>query len=90
MMAVNVMLLVLTVPSATLLDETGMVTVAVGCVLSRTENVADPPASVVASPFDGLTVMPGLSLSTLVTAISGAFRLLYLGSKATAGAVMMV
>ena len=49
-----------------------MVTSAVGCVFSTTVKVAVPPASVVVRPDVGVTVMPAVSLSVLVTATSAA------------------
>ena len=51
-----------------------IVTSAVGCELSTTVNVAVPPASVVIRPEVGVTVMPAVSLSVLVTATSAASR----------------
>ena len=46
------------------------VTFAVGWLVSTTVNVAVPPASVVVRPVVGVTVMPAVSLSVLVTATS--------------------
>jgi hypothetical protein len=40
-----------------------MVTFAIGFLFKTTVNVALPPFSVVVSPTDGFTVMPGISLS---------------------------
>src|SRR5437879_6187166 len=65
-----------TVPSVGSLDDKGIVTFAVGCVLSTTVKVAAPPASVVTRPATGATVMPAASSSVLVTATSAAFMLL--------------
>ncbi|MFB8796777.1 MAG: hypothetical protein U7126_21755 [Microcoleus sp.] len=65
-----------TVPSVVLLLVNGMVTSAVGCVFSLTVNVAVPPASVVVNPVVGLTVIPAVSLSVLVTATSAGLRFL--------------
>ena len=58
------------VPSAVLLLVNGMVTLAVGWLFRTTVNVAVPPASVVVKPVVGVTVMPLVSLSVLVTATS--------------------
>ena len=44
-----------------------IVTSAVGCASSTTVNVAVPPASVVTRPLVGVTVIPAVSLSVLVT-----------------------
>ncbi|MFB8796774.1 MAG: hypothetical protein U7126_21735 [Microcoleus sp.] len=41
-----------------------------------TVNVAVPPASVVVNPVVGLTVIPAVSLSVLVTATSAGLRFL--------------
>ena len=62
-----------TVPSAVfeLLNPT--VTLAVGCEVSTTVNVAVPPASVVVRPLVGLTVIPAASLSVFVTDTSLGF-----------------
>src|SRR5207249_12265951 len=65
-----------TVPSVRSELDNGMVTSAVGCVSSTTVNVALPPASVVARPAVGLTVMPATSLSRLMTDTSDALSLL--------------
>jgi hypothetical protein len=65
-----------TVPSVVSLELRAIVTLAVGCVVSTTVNVAVPPASVVASGPGGLTLIPAPSLSLLVTRTSGAFRVL--------------
>ncbi|MFB8796776.1 MAG: hypothetical protein U7126_21725 [Microcoleus sp.] len=65
-----------TIPSVVLLLVNGMVTSAVGCVFSLTVNVAVPPASVVVNPVVGLTVIPAVSLSVLVTATSAGLRFL--------------
>ena len=70
--AVNVRLTGAAVPSAVLLLDTGITTLAVGWLWSRTVNVACPPASVVTRPAVGVTVMPATSLSVLVTETSGA------------------
>src|SRR5258706_471251 len=52
----------------------GMVTFAVGWLLSTTVNVAVPPASVVVNPEVGEMVTPAVSLSVLLTDTSAAFR----------------
>ena len=63
-----------TVPSLVLLDDKSMVTSAVGSVLSTTVKVSVPPASVVVRPEMGFTVIPGVSLSVLVTVTSSGSR----------------
>ena len=68
---VNVSVFVETVPSVA---SVVMVTSAVGSLLSTTSNVAVPPASVVTRPLVGVTVMPAVSLSVLVTETSAASR----------------
>src|SRR5438876_898754 len=73
---VNVRLAGATVPSAVLLDEIPTETLAVGCELSTTVNVAVPPASVVVRPEVGETVTPAVSLSVLLTETSDGLRLL--------------
>jgi len=60
----------LTVPSDGSELASPTVTSAVGAALSTTVNVAVPPASVVVSPLVGLTVMPAVSSSVLVTETS--------------------
>src|SRR5690554_191729 len=60
----------LTVPSLVSLLERVINTSSVGWLFSTTVNWAVPPASVVTSPAVGLTVIPGLSLSVLVTLTS--------------------
>src|SRR5262249_62216840 len=60
--AVNVRLETETVPSAVLLEDTGIVTSAVGWLVSTTLNEAWPPASV-AVPENAGTEMPAASLS---------------------------
>ena len=67
-----------------------MVTSAVGCVFSTTVKVAVPPASVVVRPESGVTVMPAVSLSLLVTATSAALARCSGGSVLVAGAVTIV
>src|ERR1044072_6885794 len=64
--AVNVRLAGETLPSAGLLLEIGITTVAVGWAWSRTVTVAVPPHSAVTRPAVGVTVMPATSLSVLV------------------------
>jgi hypothetical protein len=73
---VNVTLVGATVPSLASLELRPIVTSAVGWVFSAIANVAVPPDSVVTKPVVGLTVMPAVSLSVLVTETSAAFRLL--------------
>ena len=63
-----------TVPSVVSLLLRPMVTSAVGCVFSTTVNVAVPPASVVTNPEVGVTMIPAVSLSVLLTLTSAAFR----------------
>jgi hypothetical protein len=74
--AVNVTLVGDTMPSPASLELRPIVTFAVGWVFSTMVNVAVPPDSVVTKPLVGLTVMPAVSLSVLVTDTSAAFRLL--------------
>ena len=69
---VKVTLDTLIVPSVVSLELSPMVTSAVGCELSTTANVAVPPASVVVRPAVGLTMMPTVLLSMLVTETSAA------------------
>ena len=64
---VKVTLAALTVPSVVSFELTPIVTFAVGCEFSTIVNVAVPPASVVVRPDVGVTVMPAVSLSVLVT-----------------------
>src|SRR5215467_2090213 len=59
--AVNVRFATSTVPSATLLELTGITTSAAGWLSSTTVKLALPPASVVTRPETGVTVMPGTS-----------------------------
>ena len=66
----------LTVPSVVSFELTPIVTSAVGCEFSTTVNVAVPPASVVVRPDVGVTVMPAVSLSVLVTDTSVALSAL--------------
>ena len=54
----NVRLAGKTDPSVGSLDDSRIITLAVGCVLSFTVKVAVPPASVVTKPEVGLTVIP--------------------------------
>jgi hypothetical protein len=74
--AVNVTLAGDTVPSLASLELRPIVTFAVGWVFSTMVNAAVPPDSVVIKPLVGLTVMPAVSLSVLVTNTSAGFRLL--------------
>ena len=60
-----------TVPSLASLDDSAIVTLADGWLLSTTVNVAGPPASVV-GPLGGETVMPAASLSVFVIDTSAA------------------
>ena len=64
---VKVTLAALTVPSVGSFEIKPIVTSAVGCEFSTTVKVAVPPASVVVKPDVGVTVMPAVSLSVLVT-----------------------
>ncbi len=61
-------------PSVVSLDDRPIVTFAVGWVFSTIVKVAVPPASVVTKPLVGLTVIPAVSLSVLVTDTSAAFK----------------
>ena len=72
--AVKITLAGLTVPSVTSFEIKPIVTSAVGCEVRTTVKVAVPPASLVVSPDVGVTVMPAVSLSRLVTDTSDAFR----------------
>ena len=63
-----------TVPSAVFELLSPIVTLAVGCDVRTTVNVAAPPASVVVRPDVGVTVIPAASLSVLVTDTSLALR----------------
>jgi hypothetical protein len=72
---VNVTLAGDAIPSVASLDDRPMVTSAVGCAFSTTVKVAVAPASVVIFEIR-LIVIPGVSLSLLVTVTSVAFRLL--------------
>ena len=51
-----------------------IVTSAVGCEVRTTVKVAAPPASVMASPDVGVTVMPAVSSSAFVTLTSAGSR----------------
>ncbi len=66
----------LTVPSVGSLLLRARVTSALGWVVSTTVKVAVPPDSVVTKPLVGLTVMPAVSLSSLVTLTGGTEKLL--------------
>ena len=72
--AVKVTLAGETVPSLVSLELRPIVTSAVGWVFRTTVNVAVPPASVVVRPLVGLTVIPAVSLSMLLTGTSAGFR----------------
>src|SRR5262245_21582696 len=61
------------IASAGLLEERPMVTLAVGWLWSTIAKLALPPASVVTNPDVGLTVIPAVSSSRLVTVTSGGF-----------------
>jgi len=54
------------------LDETPIVTLAVGCELSLMLKSAKPPPSLVVKPLVGVTMMPTVSLSTLTAETSAA------------------
>src|SRR3954470_15536163 len=71
---VNVTLLTDGVPSPVLLLLSGTTTLLLGWLSRTIVNVAVPPASVVDKPDVGLTVMPAVSLSMLVTDTSAALR----------------
>src|SRR2546428_638028 len=71
--AVNVSEAGATVPSVTSLEESPIVTSAVGCVTSTNVEIAAPPASVVVTAATGATVMHATSSSVLVTDTSAAF-----------------
>src|SRR6187399_1540341 len=86
---VKVTLAALTVPSVGSFEIKPIVTSAVGCEFSTIANVAVPPASVVTRPVGGVTVMPAVSLSVLVTDTSLALSELYLPSLLAAGAVII-
>jgi hypothetical protein len=64
----------LTVPWVKSFELTPIVTSAAGCEVSTTVKLAVPPASLMVSPDVGVTVMPAVSLSRLVTDTSDAFR----------------
>ena len=72
---VNVRLTGLTVPSVVSLELRPITTLAVGCDVSTTVNVgASPPISDVIRPDVGVTMIPAVSSSMLVTETSLAFR----------------
>ncbi len=73
MSGVNVRLVVELVPSVVSLEESAIVTFAVGGLSRTTVKVSVPPASVVTSPLVGETVIPGPSLSIFVTDTSAGF-----------------
>ena len=73
MAAVKVSEVVERVPSLASFVERLIVTSAVGWLFKTTLNCAVPPASVVVSPEVGVTVIPAVSSSVLVTATSLAF-----------------
>src|SRR2546427_489125 len=70
--AVNVRLETDAVPSAALLDAIGITTSAVGWLFNTTVKLAAAPASVVARPAVGVTVMAAASLSALLNETSAA------------------
>src|SRR5436190_171305 len=72
--AVKVRLAGETVPSAVLLEERPIVTLAVGCELRTTVNVAVRSEERGVGKVGGETVMPAVSLSELVAETSAAFR----------------
>src|SRR5258706_537428 len=78
-----------TVPSAVFELDRLIDTLAVGCDLSCTVNVAVPPLSVVTRPLVGVTVNPATSSSWLVTDTSAGLSPAYVASP-VAGAVMIV
>src|SRR5438067_2421844 len=61
------------VPSAVLLLLKGMVTLAVGLLVSAIVNDAVAPDSLVINPEVGVTVIPAVSLSVLLTLTSAGF-----------------
>ena len=67
---VNTRLVTSTVPSVASLESKLTVTMLVGSDVNRTVNVAEPPPSVV-GPLIGLTMMPALSSSMLITSTFG-------------------
>ena len=72
---VNVRLTGLTVPSLVSLELSPITTLAVGCDVSTTVKVgASPPISDVIRPDVGVTTIPAVSSSMLVTETSLAFR----------------
>src|SRR5947207_1134098 len=87
---VNVTLAGATVPSAGLLLEIGIVTSAVGWLVSTIVNVAVPPASVVTGPAVGATVVLAVSSTRFVAATSLPATLLYCGSVLAAGPITSV
>ncbi len=76
MSGVNVRLVVELVPSVVSLEESAIVTFAVGSLSRTTVKVSVPPASVVTSPLVGETVIPATlaSLSVFVAETSIAFK----------------
>ena len=79
-----------TVPSVRSLDESPIVTFAVGWLSRTTVKAAVPPPSVVVKPDVGITVIPAVSSSVFVTPTSDAFIPLKLPSVLVAAAVTMV
>src|SRR6185503_4381677 len=88
--AVNVRFEPESVPSAVLLEATGITTSAVGSLLSTTLKLAVPPASVVARPETGMTSMPAASSSALLTATSAGSIAAYAASSLATGPVTML
>src|SRR5437867_227464 len=62
-----------TVPSVRLLDDTPIVTFAVGWLSRTTVKVAVPTASVVVSPEVGLTVIPATSIANVAVSDTSEF-----------------
>jgi hypothetical protein len=65
--AVNTTLAGETVPSVVSVEESGIVTLAVGCEVRTRVKVTDPPASDVEVPLGVPTVIAAASLSVFVT-----------------------
>src|SRR5437667_396627 len=78
-----------TVPSAVLLDGTATVSFAVGWPVRMSGHAVRDALSIFTRPLVGLTLMPKVSLSVLVTVTSEAAKLLYVGSVLEAASVMM-
>src|SRR4051812_6092837 len=88
--AVNVTDAGATVPSARLVELSGIVTFATGWLVSTIVNVAVPPASVVTRPLVGVTFTPATSSSVVATETSATARALKAGSALLVAPVTMV